>query len=262
MVLLSDNCPSHLKFNQDDYPNVQVVFFPLNMTSHIQPMDAGIIWTWKAYYRLARTLMILDNLEADSSDIYGMDQLEAMNMALDAWRRISPETVQNCWKHTGILQKPQADEMDIPIDPKLMASQPSQTDTAIDELSKALEELNTNHVAKSEAMTAEEWIDLADERITEGQWSEDDLIQQVQLNKCKEMGEHIAKLDDPEPVLKPEVTHRQALDALDLFDRYLSEHPSSDSHRIQLIHWGIKHGLQNEIRLSLRQPKLDVTSNS
>lgn len=27
VILLSDNCPSHMKFNQDDYPNVRLVFF-------------------------------------------------------------------------------------------------------------------------------------------------------------------------------------------------------------------------------------------
>ena len=42
ILLLIDNAPSHI-FEEDKLTNVKVAFLPPNMTSHIQPMDAGII---------------------------------------------------------------------------------------------------------------------------------------------------------------------------------------------------------------------------
>ncbi len=42
MLLLINNAPSHI-FDQNAIKNVRVEFLDPNMTSHIQPMDAGII---------------------------------------------------------------------------------------------------------------------------------------------------------------------------------------------------------------------------
>ncbi|GFX72965.1 tigger transposable element-derived protein 1 [Trichonephila clavipes] len=46
-VLIVDNAASHLQL---EHPNVQLVFLPPNTTSLIQPLDQGIIATFKKYY--------------------------------------------------------------------------------------------------------------------------------------------------------------------------------------------------------------------
>ena len=43
--------------------------------------------------------------DAGKEDIYKINLLEAMMMAEQAWERISPATIKNCWDHTGI-QRP------------------------------------------------------------------------------------------------------------------------------------------------------------
>ena len=48
-VLCMDNAPSHI-FDESKLQNTKVVFLVPNLTSHIQPMDAGIIQAFKAHY--------------------------------------------------------------------------------------------------------------------------------------------------------------------------------------------------------------------
>ena len=50
VLLLLDNCTSH-KLEGLDLLNVDVHFLPPNTTSKIQPMDAGIIMSFKKHYR-------------------------------------------------------------------------------------------------------------------------------------------------------------------------------------------------------------------
>jgi hypothetical protein len=55
-----------------------VQFLPPNVTSKIQPHDAGII-TLNAYYRKRYTLRLLDNLEGNE-ELKTIDILDAIHM--------------------------------------------------------------------------------------------------------------------------------------------------------------------------------------
>ena len=50
VLLLLDNCTSH-KINNLTLENVEVYFLPPNTTSKLQPMDSGIIMSFKKHYR-------------------------------------------------------------------------------------------------------------------------------------------------------------------------------------------------------------------
>ncbi|CAE6455366.1 unnamed protein product [Rhizoctonia solani] len=50
ILLPVDNAPTH-RHNAANYSNIQVEFLPPNLTSWIQPMDAGIIQCFKSHYR-------------------------------------------------------------------------------------------------------------------------------------------------------------------------------------------------------------------
>ena len=47
ILLLTDNASCHSIDNIDSLSNVKVHFLPPNTTSHLQPMDAGIIYSFK-----------------------------------------------------------------------------------------------------------------------------------------------------------------------------------------------------------------------
>ena len=100
ICLLIDNFSGHkISFTPR---NIQIVFFEPNMTSFVQPLDAGIIRCFKAHYRRHFCLRAIELDEAGNNDIWKISLREAMVMANSAWAAVMPSTIQHCWNHTGI----------------------------------------------------------------------------------------------------------------------------------------------------------------
>ena len=59
IILLIDNAGCHSPIQFDSFSNVTVKFLPPNMTSVIQPLDAGIINAVKARYRKKLVMVCL-----------------------------------------------------------------------------------------------------------------------------------------------------------------------------------------------------------
>jgi hypothetical protein len=92
IVLLCGNAPSH-KHNPVDYPHVRVEFLAANLTAWIQPLDAGIIASFKAQYKRRYIRLALEQDSEGAADIYKIDQLQAMRLAEAAWVSV---VVSNC----------------------------------------------------------------------------------------------------------------------------------------------------------------------
>ncbi|GFT92819.1 tigger transposable element-derived protein 1 [Trichonephila clavipes] len=67
VLLIVDDAASH---PQLEHPNVQLVFLPSNTTSLIQPLDQGIIATFKKYYIKTTYKFILNKLANESLTIW------------------------------------------------------------------------------------------------------------------------------------------------------------------------------------------------
>jgi hypothetical protein len=79
VVMLIDNFSGH---NISYHPtNIHLEFFAPNLTSFVQPCDAGIIRCFKAYYRQSFCLRAIKKDEAGAQDIYEINLREAMMMA-------------------------------------------------------------------------------------------------------------------------------------------------------------------------------------
>jgi hypothetical protein len=102
VLLLLDNAPSHVAAGLE-LTNIQIAMLPPNATSKIQPMDAGIIASFKCRYRRLQLQHAVDRDEAGEHDIYKVDQLLAMNWCLDAWKDVTASTIANCFRHTGLF---------------------------------------------------------------------------------------------------------------------------------------------------------------
>lgn len=105
ILLLLDNFSGHL-LPPTPLSNIKVEFFEPNMTSHIQPLDAGIIRNFKSNYRaryIGRAVLRYDRGCRDSDAIFAIDQKQAMDLAKKSWGSVSPVTIRNCWLHTGII---------------------------------------------------------------------------------------------------------------------------------------------------------------
>ncbi len=72
VLLLLDNCPGHITLEKFAEMNVvlrntRVFYLPLNMTLAVQPCDARIIRTFKAYYKKRFNNLLLDGYENTST---------------------------------------------------------------------------------------------------------------------------------------------------------------------------------------------------
>ena len=82
--------------------NVKVFFLPPNTTSVIQPMDQGIIAAFKCHYRKLVVLDMLNQIEEKEKH----EQIKTKQSIIyisEAWRKVSEETIKNCWRHADII---------------------------------------------------------------------------------------------------------------------------------------------------------------
>ena len=103
VLLLQDNFSGHIV--PDDLQNIQVLNFAPNLTAHIQPKDQGIIRCFKAHYRARYIQRAIHRYDEGitPSEIYDIDQLQAMRLAEAAWNEVDTTTIRNCWEKAGIL---------------------------------------------------------------------------------------------------------------------------------------------------------------
>ncbi len=102
-----DNCSAHIPLMQlasvVTFCNTTVFYLPPNTTSKIQPCDAGIIRSLKAYYRRHFNRLLIQRLQDKVADPEKIDVLEAMHIAVAAWSMdVKPETIRNCFQHYRI----------------------------------------------------------------------------------------------------------------------------------------------------------------
>ena len=217
ICLLIDNAPSHL-YDPSKFPNITIVRFEPNMTSHVQPMDAGVIRNFKVHYSRLFNMRAIANFDAGIEDFYEINQYEAMVLAKEAWSQVSAATIANCWKHTQIL--PQLGQ------PSPAAYQDS-TD-AEDELSKTLEEVAGCFIGKDNICGVADLVDDEEEKITEAEWTDEDILDQARRNLTEAAGG-----DDPDPEPEPEPIRepfpfKDALKSLARIELYMQdEQPDS-----------------------------------
>ncbi|OAE35393.1 hypothetical protein AXG93_2587s1080 [Marchantia polymorpha subsp. ruderalis] len=105
VILLMDNCSAHIRKEDLENHNIhlkntQLFYLPPNTTSKLQPCDAGIIRTFKAYYRRRFNNILLQRLEANVDNPEKISNLEGMQIAMAAWKEdVKPTMIQNCFRH-------------------------------------------------------------------------------------------------------------------------------------------------------------------
>ena len=93
ILLLQDNFSGHVVL--ETLTNIDVINFEPNLTAHVQPNDQGIIRCFKAKYRaqFIHCAIHLYETGVTPSQIYDIDQLEAMRLAHDAWNEVDTMTI-------------------------------------------------------------------------------------------------------------------------------------------------------------------------
>ena len=109
ILLLLDNARCHPAVNiVGKYSNIKVVFLPPNTTSELQPLDLGIIKTFKTYYRKLFMWYVLTKIDQCSSATEVSNSitiLQAIYWISEAWRSVDSEVIKKCFRKSGILDK-------------------------------------------------------------------------------------------------------------------------------------------------------------
>jgi hypothetical protein len=253
ILALFDNAPSHI-FDKSKLTHVTVEFLEPNMTSHIQPMDAGIIRAFKAHYRRLYIERVLERDEFGEDNIYHIDQLEGMRLLEHAWESVTSSTVAHCWTHSGILRGP--DEVVSIVDPVL--TEPECVKKAVNDLQDSLSRLVlTGQIAPRDVPTVEELISNTAEKETEAPWSDQDIVDQVRINEIEDKGETVAELDDtPPPDAKPLMSlgdaRRSVNELLRLYNVREGEKAQNFRNMLALM----KHDIQHDVIASQRQTNI------
>ena len=151
VVLFLDNATVHPPSLIDKFSNIKIIFLPKNTTSRLQPLDAGIIQSFKSKYRkrLMRHVLARINEDLLASEIAKeIDVLQAIEWVAKAWDDVTAKTIKNCFAKCGFNKTTSEIEDD-------------DVDAEFDELFKELTESNSGS-----CITAEEYIDFEIETCT------------------------------------------------------------------------------------------------
>ena len=215
VLLLLDGFSSHhagidlLEAQDIELTNVRVEFLPANTTSVCQPLDQGIIRTFKAYYKKRWLQYQLDNYEAGEDPHKKMNVLQALRWATEAWREdVTETTIANCWLKSRVLSgqmmpptKWQAQQMGWQ---EAVKQDEDSYDHVVNLAREAIKELETRHFIK-EGQNVVTFLNPPDE-IIEDEPDDDALIEQIaQAYACvPDTDPDGPEVPSPEPISIPQ----------------------------------------------------------
>ncbi|KAK4510997.1 Translocation protein S62 [Mucor velutinosus] len=146
VALLVDNASVHKL--KEEFSNIKLIFLPANTTSKLQPLDAGIIanfkaqFRWHQYYRAVNKY--LAGVSLDLTEEYRMDEVDALYFLADSWIKVKPQTIQNCWDHTKILDFKFAQRQRVDSEDVLPSFELPLDDDLVSQLNEIIPELPGN----------------------------------------------------------------------------------------------------------------------
>ena len=120
VLLLMDNFSGHelavqLVGGLQGLSNVRIAWLPPNTTSVWQPMDQGIIASFKLQYRKLWVAFMLREYEADRNPQKTVNLLRAVSWTRTAWESaVTKDTIKRCWVKSTLIKNPEgaaADEL-------------------------------------------------------------------------------------------------------------------------------------------------------
>jgi hypothetical protein len=214
VLLLLDNFSGHelgvsLIGGLEGLPNVRIEWLPPNTTPYWQPLDQGIIASFKLQYRRLWINYMLRQYEADKDPNKTVNLLKAIQWTRTAWESVLPQTIQKCWWKSTIIKKPVDYTEDII----------SQDQQDRDELQAQIAQLPI-----TDPISANEFIQLSSEAIEdELEVGDEDRIFQNMVerygftNQDTLEPEEDAAIEEEEPII-PVSEAIEALEILKLFE--------------------------------------------
>jgi hypothetical protein len=109
VLLILDNFSVHeagARYLQANEPlrNTEIIYLPPNVTSRHQPLDQGVIRTWKSHWKRKWLQYMIDEFDEGREPVKSMDILKAVRWGIDSWHHdVSLSAIENCWIKSGLL---------------------------------------------------------------------------------------------------------------------------------------------------------------
>lgn len=237
ILFVVDNCPAHPK-NIEGLQNVELYFLPPNMTSKIQPCDAGIIRAFKMHYRRRFYRGLLEGYELGQSDPGKINVLDAINYAVAAWTtNVKQESIARCFQHCKIRS---IDEVSSNL------NEHTTPEEYIHELEVMIKDLGYRN-----KMDVNNFLDYPGENES---CSEVQSIEEI-ANTILENSVEDDLEDDTTP-LEP-VTRKEALKASKMLNNFLMQHESTTPELLDAIR-----KIKDELHVDLNYMKKQTTIES
>ena len=195
ILLIIDNASYH-NINNLVLTNIKVLFLPPNTTSHLQPLDNGIIAAVKKRYKTKQILYIIKQLENNVLAPEKISLLQAIKMFKQSWDEITDNTIMNCWFHSKLIDR-ETQEI-------------TQGNSDQIDLQDLIDKLNLDN-----PMNASEFINFPDENLIE-EMNLDDIIKMHDEKECEKEEEEEM---ENSIVIKPS----QAPDSINLIINFLQQ---------------------------------------
>ncbi|CAB4475246.1 unnamed protein product [Rhizophagus irregularis] len=194
--------------------NIKLIYLPPNTTAHLQPMDAGIIHSFKAKYKKEFCKHIICQFDSGIDHIENKLNLkEAIDYIAEGWNNITQKTIQNCWIKTGILPT-YNDDNDDDVDEDDLES-----DLDDEDIEDYLDNLpNSDDII--------EYFQMLDHEIpTEENLTDKEIVNLVQFKK---EGGNLNDEEEDEDDEIPLVSVKKAVSGLKIFINYFEQQDNSE----------------------------------
>ncbi|XP_044590927.1 tigger transposable element-derived protein 4-like [Cotesia glomerata] len=220
ILLLIDNCPAHPLIS--NLENIELVFFPPNTTSVLQPIDQSVIKSLKGHYR-KKLLMELVESEGKTS----VNMLHAINFLSKTWEEVTPTTIQHSFRHAGLCTHSTSDEV--------------ETEPELDDDLPLTEWVQQFNVAGNFEENLQTYIEVDDCLLTAASLTDKEILDSARKTEDQEQGDEEDETDELEPLL----SIKEALEAAKLLEKYflydqdlsISQDMNKISKKIQQKYW-------------------------
>ena len=137
IVLFVDNCSAHYPMELEQ---IELVYLPANTTSHLQPLDQGILRSVKCKYKRVLVQRLCAALRAGKNPKQAQQSMDfkiACDTIAKCWNETSAQLIRNCFRKATFCTKPPEeidDEDDVPEDVWAHVREKMEYDFGFDEL--------------------------------------------------------------------------------------------------------------------------------
>ncbi|KAL1989720.1 hypothetical protein VTN49DRAFT_6917 [Thermomyces lanuginosus] len=215
VALLLDHYSVHQaavqRITSSNFPlqNTTIIWLPRSSAGRTQPLDQGIISTWKTTWKHEWIRYIINEFDKGRDPLVTMNVLKAVRWAVGAWQRdITSDIIQLCFQKALSTER----------------SHPSDAQPLIAEISQALFGLQLSARIK-DPMDVASFVHPADEIVQDNLEELDDLI--LSQFRPEEEQDDDQVVDD-----LAHISHKEALDALEKLRLYEEQQVDGDAQLI------------------------------